>query len=95
MEVIEYGICGLREVRIIKNENVIKYVECNDIDIAVSYDVQVRMPYLIVFHKWKTLATWGYLITNKRNEADINRDSIHAKMSAYALYTHMVKYGGF
>lgn len=95
MEVIEYGICGLREVRIIKNENIIQCEQCSDCDVAVSYDVQIRMPYLIIFNKWKTLATWGYMITNKRDEADVNRDFIHAKMSAYALYTHMIKYGGF
>lgn len=96
MEVLEYGLCGLREIRLIKKERVIGEFNGSTIeDFATSYTIQIRIPYFLFWHKWITLATWGVLNTLDSDKADVSRNLILAKMSAYALYNKMIKYGGF
>lgn len=96
MEVLEYGLCGLREIRLIKEERVIG--EFNDSaveDFATSYTIQIRIPYLLFWHKWISLANWGVLDNVNLDKADVERNLLIAKMSAKALYNKMIKYGGF
>ena len=96
MEVLEYGLCGLREIRLIKEERVIGEFNGSTIeDFATSYTIQIRVTYLLFWHKWISLANWGVLDNVNLDKADVNRDLILAKMSAYALYNKMIKYGGF
>lgn len=52
MEVLEYGLCGLREIRLIKEERVIGEFNGSTIeDFATSYTIQIRIPYLLFWHK--------------------------------------------
>lgn len=96
MEVLEYGLCGLREIRLIKEERVIGEFNGSTIeDFATSYTIQIRIPYLLFWHKWISLANWGVLDNVNLDKADVSRNLILAKMSAYALYNKMIKYGGF
>lgn len=96
MEVLEYGLCGLREIRLIKDERVIREFNGSTVeDFATSYTIQIRISYFLFWHKWITLATWGVLNTLTSNKDDVNRNLILAKMRAYALYNKMIKYGGF
>lgn len=96
MEVLEYGLCGLREIRLIKEERVIGEFNGSTIeDFATSYTIQIRIPYFLFWHKWITLANWGVLNTLDSDKADVSRNLILAKMNAYALYNKMIKYGGF
>lgn len=96
MEVLEYGLCGLREIRLIKEERVIGEFNGSIIeDFATSYTIQIRIPYFLFWHKWITLANWGVLNTLDSDKADVSRNLILAKMNAYALYNKMIKYGGF
>lgn len=96
MEVLEYGICGLREIRLIKEERVIGEFNGSTIeDFATSYTIQIRIPYLLFWHKWISLANWGVLDNVNLDKADAERNLLIAKMSAKALYNKMIKYGGF
>ena len=96
MEVLEYGLCGLREIRLIKEERVIGEFNGSTIeDFATSYTIQIRIPYCVFLHKWITLANWGVLETLDSDKSDVQRNLVLAKMSAYALYNKMIKYGGF
>lgn len=96
MEVLEYGLCGLREIRLIKEERVIEKFNGSTIeDFATSYTIQIRISYFLFWYKWITLATWGVLNTLTSDKDDVNRDLILAKMGAYSLYNKMIKYGGF
>lgn len=96
MEVLEYGLCGLREIRLIKEERVIGEFNGSTIeDFATSYTIQIRIPYFLFWHKWITLANWGVLNTLDSDKADVSRNLILAKINAYALYNKMIKYGGF
>lgn len=96
MEVLEYGLCGLREIRLIKEERVIGEFNGSTIeDFATSYTIQIRIPYFLFWHKWITLANWGVLETLDSDKSDVQRNLVLAKMSAYALYNKMIKYGGF
>lgn len=96
MEVLEYGLCDLREIRLIKEERVIGEFNGSTIkDFATSYTIQIRIPYFLFWHKWITLATWGVLETLDSDKNDVQRNLVLAKMSAYALYNKMIKYGGF
>lgn len=95
MEVLEYGLCGLREIRLIKEERVIG-TEFNSYiieDFATSYTIQIRIPYLLFWHKWITLANWGVLDNVNLDKADVERNLLIAKMSAKALYNKMIQYG--
>lgn len=48
MEVLEYGLCGLREIRLIKEERVIGEFNGSTIeDFATSYTIQIRIPYFL------------------------------------------------
>lgn len=96
MEVLEYGLCGLREIRLIKEERVIGEFNGSTIeDFATSYTIQIRIPYLLFWHKWISLANWGVLNNVNLDKADVERNLLIAKMSAKALYNKMIKYGGF
>lgn len=96
MEVLEYGLCGLREIRLIKEERVIGEFNGSTIeDFATSYTIQIRIPYLLFWHKWISLANWGVLDNVNLDKADVERNLLIAKMSAKALYNKMIKYGGF
>lgn len=96
MEVLEYGLCGLREIRLIKDERVIGEFNGSTIeDFATSYIIQIRIPYLLFWHKWISLANWGILDNVNLDKADVERNLLIAKMSAKALYNKMIKYGGF
>lgn len=96
MEVLEYGLCGLREIRLIKEERVIGEFNGSTIeDFATSYTIQIRIPYLLFWHKWISLANWGILDNVNLDKADVERNLLIAKMSAKALYNKMIKYGGF
>ena len=96
MEVLEYGLCGLREIRLIKEERVIGEFNGSTIeDFATSYTIQIRIPYLLFWHKWISLANWGVLDNVNLDKADVERNLLIAKMSAKALYNRMIKYGGF
>lgn len=96
MEVLEYGLCGLREIRLIKEERVIGEFNDSTIeDFATSYTIQIRIPYLLFWHKWISLANWGILDNVNLDKADVERNLLIAKMSAKALYNKMIKYGGF
>ena len=50
---------------------------------------------MFFWHKWITLANWGALETLDSDKSDVQRNLVLAKMSAYALYNKMIKYGGF
>lgn len=96
MEVLEYGLCGLREIRLIKEERVIGEFNGSTIeDFATSYTIQIRIPYLLFWHKWISLANWGVLDNVNLDKANVERNLLIAKMSAKALYNKMIKYGGF
>lgn len=96
MEVLEYGLCGLREIRLIKEERVIGEFNGSTIeDFATSYTIQIRIPYLLFWHKWISLANWGVLDNVNLDKADVERNLLIAKMSAKALYNKMIRYGGF
>lgn len=96
MEVLEYGLCGLREIRLIKEERVIGEFNGSTIeDFATSYTIQIRIPYLLFWHKWISLANWGVLDNVNLDKADVERNLLIAKMSAKALYNNMIKYGEF
>lgn len=96
MEVLEYGLCGLREIRLIKEERVIGEFNGSTIeDFATSYTIQIRIPYLLFWHKWISLANWGVLDNVNLDKADVEKNLLIAKMSAKALYNKMIKYGGF
>lgn len=96
MEVLEYGLCGLREIRLIKEERVIGEFNGSTIeDFATSYTIQIRIPYLLFWHKWISLANWGVLDNVNLDKSDVERNLLIAKMSAKALYNKMIKYGGF
>lgn len=96
MEVLEYGLYGLREIRLIKEERVIGEFNGSTIeDFATSYTIQIRIPYLLFWHKWISLANWGVLDNVNLDKADVERNLLIAKMSAKALYNKMIKYGGF
>lgn len=96
MEVLEYGLCGLREIRLIKEERVVGEFNGSTIeDFATSYTIQIRIPYFLFLHKWITLANWRVLETLDSDKSDVQRNLVLAKMSAYALYNKMIKYGGF
>jgi hypothetical protein len=96
MEVLEYGLCGLREIRLIKEERVIGEFNGSTIeDFATSYTIQIRIPYLLFWHKWISLANWGVLDNVNLDKADVERNLLIAKMSAKALYNKMIKYGEF
>lgn len=96
MEVLEYGLCGLREIRLIKEERVIGEFNGSTIeDFATSYTIQIRIPYLLFWHKWISLANWGVLDNVNLDKAVVERNLLIAKMSAKALYNKMIKYGGF
>lgn len=96
MEVLEYGLCGLREIRLIKEERVIGEFNGATIeDFATSYTIQIRIPYLLFWHKWISLANWGVLDNVNLDKADVERNLLIAKMSAKALYNKMIKYGVF
>lgn len=48
MEVLEYGLCGLREIRLIKEERVIGEFNGSTIeDFATSYTIQIRISYFL------------------------------------------------
>lgn len=96
MEVLEYGLCGLREIRLIKEERVIGEFNGSTIeDFATSYTIQIRIPYLLFWHKWISLANWGVLDNVNLDKADVERNLLIAKMSAKGLYNKMIKYGEF
>lgn len=98
-KVLEYGICGIREVQLVVDEHLIEHQHdehyMTDCDFVTTYEIQIRIPYFLFWHKWITLATWGVLNTSNSDKYDVNRNLILAKMSAYALYNKMIKYGGF
>lgn len=98
-KVLEYGICGIREVRLVIDDHIIEHEQygnyITDCDFATTYEIQIRIPYFLFWHKWITLANWGVLNTLDSDKDDISRNLILAKMSAYALYNKMIKYGGF
>ena len=33
-----------------------------DCDFVTTYEIQIRIPYFLFWHKWITLATWEFLI---------------------------------
>lgn len=98
-QVLEYGVCGIREIQLVKNEYLIEHSHdghyVSDCDLVTSYEVQIRILYCIFWHKWITLANWGVLETLDSDKNDVQRNLVLAKMSAYALYNKMIKYGGF
>lgn len=98
-KVLEYGICGIREIQLVKDEHIIEHQQddkyMTDCDFVTTYEIQIRIPYFLFWHKWITLAIWGVLNTLTSDKDDVNRDLILAKMGAYTLYNKMIKYGGF
>lgn len=50
-QVLEYGVCGIREIQLVKNEHLIEHSHdghyVSDCDLVTSYEVQIRIPYCI------------------------------------------------
>lgn len=88
MEVIESGVCGTKDVRVVKREMDMvgcgKNAEVKDI----SYSVQIK-----ILMCWHTIATWDYEWTKDLAQVDIDRSDLLCKMAARALLTNMMQYG--
>ena len=50
-EVLEYGICGIREIQLVKDEHIIEHQQddkyMTDCDFVTTYEIQIRIPYFL------------------------------------------------